>query len=233
MSFASLTTLLLDAGNTVVFLDVAAVAAVAAAEAVEVDAARLAAVEGAAKRRYEALLREGGSHESGWGLYLETLLVEGGVDPSVAPRLIAPLRAEHDRLNLWRRVPADLPAALAKVRALGLRIGVVSNSEGRLPELFAAVGLGDAFEVVVDSAHEGVRKPDPEIFERALARMGARAEASLYAGDLPSVDVDGAMGAGLQAALIDPFDFYPDHARVPRYPSVAALVEAIAAIRAR
>ncbi|MCA9606133.1 MAG: HAD family hydrolase [Myxococcales bacterium] len=227
MSFATLTTLLLDAGNTVVFLDVHAVAAVARAEGVLVDPASLSAVEGAAKRRYEALLDAGGSHETGWGLYLETLLVEGGVDADVAPTLIAPLRAAHDELNLWRRVPDDLWAALAAARAMGLRLGVVSNSEGRLPELFAHVGLGDAFEVIVDSAHEGVRKPDPEIFRRATERMGIAPSDALYAGDIPSVDVDGALGAGLEAALIDPLGFYPDHARSPRYASVAELVEAI------
>ncbi|HJL18353.1 MAG TPA: HAD family hydrolase [Sandaracinaceae bacterium LLY-WYZ-13_1] len=220
--------LLLDAGNTVVFLDMGAVAAVAAAEGVDVSPARLSAVEGAAKRRYEARLGAGGSHESGWRLYLETLLTEAGVDAESAPGLIAPLRAAHDELNLWRRVPDDLPRALTRARAMGIRLGVISNSEGRLDALFAHVGLGDAFEVVVDSAHEGVRKPDPAIFHRAVARMGVDPGAALYAGDIPSVDVDGALGAGLRAALIDPLDFYPAHEGSPRYASVAALVEDLA-----
>src|SRR5690606_17013214 len=138
--------------------------------------------------------------ESGWRLYLTTLLVEAGVDEERAASLIDPLRAAHDELNLWRRVPDDLPAALERARALGLRLGVVSNSEGRLPELFAHVGLGSAFEIVVDSALEGVRKPDPAIFHRALARMGLPAERAIYAGDIPSVDVDGAHAAGMHAA---------------------------------
>jgi len=207
----------------------AAVAAVAGDEGVRVDPARLRAVEGAAKRRYEARLEGGGSHESGWRLYLETLLVEAGVPDAVAPALIDPLRAAHDRLNLWRRVPDDLVGALDAARGLGLRIGVVSNSEGKLPELFAHVGLGDAFEVIVDSAIEGVRKPDPVIFERALARMDAAPSRTLYAGDIPAVDVEGALGAGLHAALIDPLGFYPGYARAPRFASVAELVEAIAA----
>lgn len=227
MSLASLTTLLLDAGNTVVFLDMSAVAAVARAEGVVVDPVRLGAVEGQAKREYERRLEAGGSHESGWRLYLTTLLIEAGVEQDAAAALIDPLRAAHDELNLWRRVPESLPAALDRARGLGLRVGVVSNSEGRLPELFAHVGLGDAFEVIVDSAIEGIRKPDPAIFLRATDRMGVAPAQTLYAGDIPSVDVDGAMGAGLRAALIDPLGFYPDHARSPRYASVAELVEAI------
>ncbi|MCZ7677284.1 MAG: hypothetical protein M5U28_00275 [Sandaracinaceae bacterium] len=147
--------LLLDAGNTVVFLDMDAVAAVARAEGVEVEAAQLLAVEGAAKRHYEAILAAGAPHETGWRLYLTTLLCEAGVPRDAAASLVDPLRAAHDELNLWRRVPPELPAALDDARALGLRVAIVSNSEGRLPELFAHVGLGDAFELVVDSAHEG------------------------------------------------------------------------------
>ncbi len=227
--FRDLEALLLDAGNTVVFLDTKAVAEVARAEGVLVDGAELARVEGAAKRRYEEALADGAHHESGWRLYLTTLLSEGGVDPKRAEALVDPLRAAHDTLNLWRRVPDDLPDALERARALGLRIGIVSNSEGKLPELFAHVGLSDAFELIVDSAIEGVRKPDPEIFRRALERMGIAAGRALYAGDIPSVDVEGAQAAGMHAALIDPFDFYPEHAGSPRYASVAELVAALEA----
>ncbi|MEQ8728921.1 MAG: HAD family hydrolase [Sandaracinaceae bacterium] len=223
--------LLLDAGNTIVFLDMEAVAEVVRAQGVEVAAERLGAVEGAAKRRYEAELGGGGSHESGWRLYIATLLNEAGLEEETARALVDPLRAAHDQLNLWRRVPEDLPSALRRVEALGLRVGVVSNSEGKLPELFAHVGLGGAFEVIVDSADLGVRKPDPRIFHEATARMGVPNEAAIYAGDIPSVDVDGAYAAGLDAALIDPYGFYPDHQASPRFGSVAELVTALEAAR--
>ncbi len=219
------TTLLLDAGNTLVFLDMAAVAEVAERRGVSVDVGRLRAVEGAAKRRYESLLADDASHESGWRSYLTTLLIEAGVAPRLAPELIAPLRAAHDELNLWRRIPDDLLAALAMAREIGLRLGVVSNSEGKLDELFAHVGLAGTFECVVDSAHEGIRKPDAEIFRRACRRMGVEPSTAIYAGDLPRVDVDGALGAGLQAALIDPLGFYPEHTASPRFRSVFELVD--------
>ncbi len=219
--------LLLDAGNTVVFLDMDAVSTVLREQDVHVQSARLSAVEGAAKRSYERLLARGGAHESGWRLYFQTLFDEAGVPLERVPALIERLHDAHRELNLWRRVPPDLPAALQKARSLGLRIGIVSNSEGRLPELFLHVGLGDTFEIVVDSAHEGVRKPDPEIFRRALHRMGIEADRAIYAGDIPSVDVEGALAAGMHAALIDPYDFYPEHTRSPRFASVAELVDAI------
>jgi putative hydrolase of the HAD superfamily len=78
-----------------------------------------------------------------------------------------------------RRVLAALagelrPAMVAAVRALrahGLPLGLLSNNvapmerTGRLGELLAL------FDVVVESSLEGVRKPEPEIYRRALERL--------------------------------------------------------------
>lgn len=203
--------LLLDVGNTVAFLDVGAVADVVRGEGHAIDADVLAKVEGRAKRRYEELMARGVSHEEGWGLYLVTLLEEGGLELSVARAMIAPLRRAHDDFNLWRRVPEGLGDAIDRIRERGVRVAIVSNSEGRLPELLERVGLTRHFETIVDSHHEGVRKPDPEIFRRALARLGVAAEDAIYLGDIPGVDVVGANAAGIRAVLIDPLGFYPDH----------------------
>jgi putative hydrolase of the HAD superfamily len=216
--------LLLDVGNTIAFLDLAAVADVARAEGHPVDPDRLARFEGRAKRRYEALLAEGVSHEEGWGLYLATLLEEGGLAPEVARRLIAPLRRAHGEFNLWRRVPQELPDALNRIRAAGVRVAIVSNSEGRLPELLARVGIAEHFEAIIDSHHEGVRKPDPEIFRRALGRLRVAAEDAIYLGDIPGVDIAGAHAANIRAVLVDPLNFYPDHPG-PRTSGVAAWID--------
>lgn len=216
--------LLLDVGNTIAFLDVGAVADVVRAEGHEVDPAVLRKVEGRAKRRYEMLLAGGVSHEEGWGLYLATLLEEGGLSADDARAMIAPLRRAHDRLNLWRSVPADLSPALDRIRAAGVRVAIVSNSEGRLPELLEHTGVAHHFERIVDSHHEGVRKPDPEIFRRALERLGIRSDETIYLGDIPGVDVEGANAAGIAAVLVDPYDFYPDF-RGERVPSVAAWID--------
>lgn len=216
---------LLDAGNTVVFLDHQAVADVVTSHGHPVDARVLERVEGAAKRRYETALARGASHEDGWGLYVRALLEEAGLSSEFAQAMTVPLRRAHDGLNLWRRVPAELPNALARLRAHGLRIAIVSNSEGKLAELFSRVGLSDAFDLVVDSHFEGVRKPDPEIFRRALHRLAAHAERTVHLGDIPGVDVAGAHAAGLHAVLVDPLDFYVGHTASPRVPSVAVWVE--------
>ncbi|MFW6051106.1 MAG: HAD family hydrolase [Myxococcota bacterium] len=216
--------LLLDAGNTLVFLDHAAVSHVLAQEGVRVPPARLLRGEGRAKRQYTGFLRGGGSHEAGWFQLVAGMLREAGAPPERVDPLTRRLREVHDELNLWRRVPEGLPEALERARRAGIRLAVVSNSEGKLPALFERVGLAGLFEAVVDSSLEGVRKPDPEIFRRALGRLDVRAEQACYAGDLPEVDVEGARAVGMHAVLVDPFGFYDDYTGAPRVSGVAELV---------
>jgi FMN phosphatase YigB (HAD superfamily) len=57
--------------------------------------------------------------------------------------------------------------------------------------------------------------------------MQVGAADTMYAGDIPNVDVDGARAAGLDAVLIDTLSHYPDYTGAPRFVSVAALVEAL------
>lgn len=219
--------LLFDAGNTLVFLDHDALAEAGGAASVRVTGSALRDAEPTAKRRYETGLTEGMSHEAGWHLYVRTLFSVAGTSDDDAARATTAAWEAHARLNLWRKVPDDLRAALARGRALGVRYGVVSNSEGKLAELLAHLGLDGWFEHVVDSAIEGVRKPDPEIFRRALARMGASPSETMYAGDIPHVDVEGARAAGITGVLIDTLGHYPTYRDAPRFASVFALMEAL------
>jgi putative hydrolase of the HAD superfamily len=50
----------------------------------------------------------------------------------------------------------------------------------------------------------GVEKPDARIFQLALQQAGLGAGEAVYVGDLYSIDVLGARGAGLTAVLLDP-----------------------------
>jgi FMN phosphatase YigB (HAD superfamily) len=96
------------------------------------------------------------------------------------------------------------PAALAGVRALGLRSAVVSNSDGRAERHLRDWGVFGELEFVVDSALVGVEKPDPRIFRIALDRLGLPAERVLYVGDVRCCDEVGSRASGLHFVLIDP-----------------------------
>ncbi len=87
---------------------------------------------------------------------------------------------------------------LTDVREQGLRLGVITNG-GMAFQLntIRALGIESSFSAVLISEAEGIKKPDPAIFHRAVARLGVAADESLFVGDHPVVDVMGARNAGL------------------------------------
>jgi putative hydrolase of the HAD superfamily len=122
----------------------------------------------------------------------------------------------------------EAAAALALAREAGLVAGVVSNSNGTVRQALAALGLTRHLDFVLDSHEEGVEKPDPRFFERALARAGVRADAAAYIGDLYSIDIVGARRAGLRAVLMDPGGCWGER-DCPRAPTVLEAVRELLA----
>lgn len=223
--------LLLDAGDTILFMDYSALAEALAGLGEHIAVDQLERAMPLAKSAYQTVVRENAQHEHGWFVLVRSLLLEAGIAPERAEGLLAPLRAIHEDFYFWRSVPPEVPAALGRARAAGIRLGVVSNSEGRLQSVFERIGVLDWFEVVVDSHLEGVAKPDPRIFQIALERMGGIApENAIYAGDLPEIDLVGANAAGMHAALVDTIDNYKARPDLPRVNSVAQLVDELLAL---
>jgi putative hydrolase of the HAD superfamily len=136
--------------------------------------------------------------------YLEALFREAGVPEASMARVHEELARLHGERHLWSGIAADSHDALARLRRAGLRLGVVSNSDGRVEEALTAAGLRPYFDVVVDSMLAGVEKPDPAIFRTALDALGVTADEALYVGDLYEVDVLGANAAGMSAVLLVP-----------------------------
>jgi putative hydrolase of the HAD superfamily len=221
--------LCLDAGNTVIFLDHGAVSAVLAREGFTVAPEALVRAEGEAKRAIgtseSAPAIEGFSAHAGWSSMVRTMIERAGISREDSARCVRALWREHDEFNLWRRVPEGLREALDAVRAAGVRVCIVSNSEGKLGPLFDRLSLSHHFDHVIDSALVGVEKPDPRIFALALERFNVPASRALHLGDTVATDVDGARNAGIRTALIDPFGHYEGQfselARVPDVASVA------------
>ena len=65
---------------------------------------------------------------------------------------------------------------------------------------------------MVDSAEEGIEKPDPRLFHIALQRMQATTEEAAFVGDIFKVDMVGARAAGLLAILLDAHGVHGDKA---------------------
>lgn len=97
---------------------------------------------------------------------------------------------------------ADAAATLAELRKAGFRLGMINNGPNGMEYLrpdLDLFGIASYFDVLVNSADFGRRKPHPSIFLHALADLGVAPDEALMVGDIPSVDVLGAKNAGLVA----------------------------------
>jgi putative hydrolase of the HAD superfamily len=193
---------LFDAGNTLVFLDYARIAAAVGDElGLPLTGEALAVVAPRAARAMEGLRATDRERADA---YLEALFTQAGVPAERMDDVRACLVRLHGERHLWSSTAPDTREALGRLRAARLRLGVVSNSDGRVEAALEAAELLEFFEVVIDSALAGVEKPDPAIFHAALEALGVPARDALYVGDLYDVDVLGARAAGMDAVLFAP-----------------------------
>lgn len=177
---------------------------VGAALGVPITAAALDRSVGSAIRAVEgaAGVTAGRSDRERARVYLEALFTGAGVPAERMDEVARTLWRLHEQWHLWCRTMPGTGEALDRLRAAGLRLGVVSNSDGRVEEALRAAGIDDRFDVILDSALVGVEKPDPAIFRAALAALDVGPEEALYVGDLYDVDVVGARAAGIEAVLL-------------------------------
>jgi putative hydrolase of the HAD superfamily len=220
-------TVFLDAGGVLVFPSWTRVAATLRDHGLITTAEALAAVEWHAKHEVDTRARGEQDLIRGW-LVFETVFARAGVvGPATIAAALADLQAYHAAHNLWEHVPDDVVPALQRLRASGRKLVVVSNANGRMRAALDRVGIGPHLDLVIDSTEEGVEKPDPRIFHRALERIGGRPETTVHVGDLFHTDVVGARAAGLRAVLLDIGDLYGDHdcERVRSLAELADLLE--------
>ena len=203
--------LLLDAGNTLIRMDYAAIARRLAVHGVTTTAGAVQRAEWRARVRLDdevlAAGRPGTSTESRatGERYVRYLLASlGVVDTTTVEALTEWRRTYNPPLGLWTMPEPRAARALARARAAGLRAAVVSNSNGTVRSILEQLGLARHLDFVIDSREVGVEKPDPAIFRLALERAGVGPAEAVYVGDLYSVDVLGARAAGVEAILVDP-----------------------------
>jgi putative hydrolase of the HAD superfamily len=92
---------------------------------------------------------------------------------------------------------------LERYRALrddhGVRLAILTNNVKEWHEAWRTrLKVDELFELVVDSAFEGMRKPEPEIYALTLERLGLPGEACVFIDDL-DVNLPPAREAGMHA----------------------------------
>jgi len=117
-------------------------------------------------------------------------------------------RAVYDAFGAasrWRAYE-DVAPAFERLRAQGIKVGIISNWDTRLEGILRGLGLAPLIDTVVSSAVVGLHKPDPRIFELACRRLDVAPEACAHVGDHYYSDVVGARAVGITPVLIDRHD---------------------------
>ena len=96
--------------------------------------------------------------------------------------------------------PGDAADTLDALRASGRKLALVTNGPvAWQSRKLKTLGLADYFDEVLISEAEGIAKPDPRIFARAVERLRVAPHEAMFVGDHPEIDVAGAQDAGLAA----------------------------------
>ncbi len=211
---------LLDAGGTLVVMD-----PVAVGDALEPATGERPSPEVADRAHYSAIadladrLQTGAEPPGGWWRWWNRRYLEACGLPATEETVDVLMAVSN---VVWRRALPGALDAVGTLTAMGLRVAVVSNSNGTVRADLEATGFGPLLEFVVDSTEFGAAKPDPSIFHHALDRLGVAADRAWYVGDSYFHDVGGGAAAGLDTVvLIDPLDRHTSY--VPRIDSLAAL----------
>ena len=99
----------------------------------------------------------------------------------------------------------DVISTLQRFRDEGFKLAIVSNWDTPLDPLTERLGIAEYFDAIVASHDARVRseKPDPHIFNYALAAVGVSVEEVVHVGDTYQADIVGAEGVGIRPILLD------------------------------
>ncbi len=110
--------------------------------------------------------------------------------------LLADFRSHFDDycLNL-----PGLEQMLVTLQTQNRRLGIITNGPSPFQEQkIEAMGIASYFSTILVSSAEGVRKPEAEIFRRALTRLGVEPHEAIFVGDNPEADIAGAQAFGMK-----------------------------------
>jgi putative hydrolase of the HAD superfamily len=167
------------------------------------------------------------------GPYVEEMVRDLAVPAGQVAAAEAALLEALTRPGAWAGHLRESVEQLPALAATGARIAIVSNADGTVEARLRAEGVcqvgpgpGVPIDAVIDSGAVGVRKPDPRIWDPALAATGSRPEASIHVGDSLLTDVGGARAAGIRPIHFDPFRLCPltDHEHASSMAAVVSLV---------
>jgi len=179
----------------------------------------IARAQNATENEFDIATYDESRRKEFWIDYNASLLEKLGIEER---RLF--LAAQIDEL-WWEcshvQVYPDVEPTLSRLRAKGLKLGLVSNGFKRdLDYILGELGLEKWFDMVVCIDSCNCAKPDKEIFLYALDKLGVKPSEALFVGDSVVHDYEGALNVGVKPMLIDREGKLPS-----RYDKIASLTE--------
>jgi putative hydrolase of the HAD superfamily len=166
-------------------------------------------------------------HTNAWARFERNELDVAGFSAAFeAEALAAGHRLEAARVleALRGELRPAMVAAVRRLREAGLPLALLSNNVAPMERAGQLGELLDLFDAVVESSIEGVRKPEPEIYERALTRLSAavgrpvRAEDCAYLDDL-GINLKPARALGFSTIkVVDPAQALRDLSELVGFP---------------
>lgn len=143
------------------------------------------------------------------------------LDLEVEPELIEQvMEMEQDAWLAGVHVGPDVVPTLERLRAAGLKVGLVSNA-AYLPRLMRAqldhLRLTDYFDSLTWSSAVGWRKPERRIYQVALDALQVAPQRTIFVGDRVKEDVRGPKALGMRAVLLREWRQEPDPDAVADY----------------
>ncbi len=119
---------------------------------------------------------------------------------------LEPLAGHRPHLHRFREVyfealhpNGEMIELMHELKASGLKMALLTNNVREWEPLWRSMlPVDEIFEEIVDSAFVGCRKPEPQIYELTLERIGTRAEDCLFIDDLHP-NCEGAEAVGMSA----------------------------------
>jgi putative hydrolase of the HAD superfamily len=132
-------------------------------------------------------------------VWAEALRQVGVEDPAL-------VRALSDQYGAARKASHRLfPDALSTLDHLHRRyhLGIITNGMTEIQrDKIQRLGLTPYFDTVLISQEAGMRKPDPRLFQMALACVPCEPHEAVMVGDSPNRDIAGARAVGMHALWV-------------------------------
>jgi putative hydrolase of the HAD superfamily len=105
----------------------------------------------------------------------------------------------REKAAAYARIDDEVTALITDLARRGIGLAVISNGFEEDVRPWSHCSLAREFQCTVFSCVEGVAKPDPEIYLRAVRRLGVQPATAVYVGDGADDELGGAERAGVRA----------------------------------